>query len=56
MKYENPIRKEDLKGIQMPGHIEVLLLLCRFMVQQGVFETVLLPPYAKVFNISHFHY
>lgn len=43
MKYENPIRKEDLKGIQMPGHVKFLLPLSRFIVQQGVFETVLLP-------------
>lgn len=56
MKYENPIRKGDLKGIQLAGHIKVLLSLSRFMVQQGVFETVLLPLYAKMFNMSHFHY
>lgn len=50
------LEKETLKGIQVPGHGKVVLPLSRFMVQQGIFETVLVPLHAEVFNISHFHY
>lgn len=55
MKDGCPIRKEDLKGIQMPNHTKVVLPPGRLMVQHSVFESVLLPLCAEMFNVSHFH-